>query len=863
MAKLAAGIAGAALPTSSSPTEVPWRGAGAPRDPRSFFPAVAIDGDRWDKLYPYRLLVVDASTRRVVARGGGTTQVRVLSGTKRKDDGKVLTTISFEPIGKTWQFDLPITPEALNITDGYAGQVSATLRGVLEEHSGLRFKTITLEGTMGVWPFRPNLTPEPGAPSVLQSLFGSTLDRASNLVSQVQRTIRAATSNHPAQKPITNLPGVNGAPPKESTGWYQSQMLQQFLEQYAEAKTRPENAGWRLVLDIPKQNQSFVVHPVSYNWSQSKERPLEVRYRLQLKAWRRIDLAKPGERGVAPAATPLEPNILQRINRSLEQARRTAGAAISLIKAVRADFQGPLNTLRQVALFAKDLSGVATAVVDLPRQIVGDYRSAIKEGFSALPPDTVQSTSSAATRSSLASLASSSASREGLSEAQVTSGALGPSRSQLQSLDPVDSLFSNPEENFDLFNLVQASQLRLTPEQQDRIDEAVEDARSLTVEEIRLARSEIMTLAGDIANRFGAGNQEFSDTYGRPAPTERAQPMTPEEFAVLADLYEAAAAMDLLASSYQLDDDRAASAMEYADGLAEDGGVPFSVPQSKVLVPVPLGATMEKIALRYLGNPQRWAEIAVLNGLSEPYIDEEGFSLPLLSNGDGRQVVVADAMTVTAGQRVAIRSSAQPETVRRVLEMKRVNEGSVLITLDGLANLSAYTLSDGAYVQAYLPGTVNSQSRIWVPSDLSPASDEPRVREVPASREDPLAGLSGVDWMLDEYGDLARTGQGDIRLTWGMQNLVQGLKIMLLTRRGTLITHPDFGLSIGAGESSADFDAAETYRALDELVSSDPRFDGLSSLRVDLDGPELRVSMSVLLSNGSGVFPLGFVLPAA
>src|SRR5271166_5709691 len=75
-----------------------------------------------------------------------------------------------------------------------------------------------------------------------------------------------------------------------TTSLYNAQKLQQFLEQYAEAKKNPANAGWRLVFDIPKQNQSLIVTPMSFTWNENVSNPMEVKYNLQLKAWRRINI---------------------------------------------------------------------------------------------------------------------------------------------------------------------------------------------------------------------------------------------------------------------------------------------------------------------------------------------------------------------------------------------------------------------------------------------------------------------------------------------------------------------------------------------------------------------------------------------
>src|SRR5690606_3776797 len=57
------------------------------------------------------------------------------------------------------------------------------------------------------------------------------------------------------------------------------------------------------------------------------------------------------------------------------------GASTNLVKAVRSDFQKPLNALRQKALAVKDLGGFVYSVADLPRNIISDYKNSISDSL--------------------------------------------------------------------------------------------------------------------------------------------------------------------------------------------------------------------------------------------------------------------------------------------------------------------------------------------------------------------------------------------------------------------------------------------------------------------------------------------------
>jgi hypothetical protein len=816
----------------------------------TFFPYVTIQPNYWDKLFPYRLIVIDSRDNSVV-NGGTSPNISVRSAGN--------SIIEFTPMGSQWVFQLPITPQQLTITDQFAINASATLRGVVEEHSGVRFKIINAQGTMGVWAHRSSVTTPPTSPSPLQSIFGGTIEAFGSLVDQATRVINSATSNHPANKPQTARP-ENDRMLGQSTGYYQAMALQQFLEQYAEAKKDPKNAYWRLVLDIPKQNQSFVVTPMQFNWQQSQNKPTEVLYSFQLKAWRRVDL-KQKVSFAKPDINSISPGILQRILNTITEARKTTSAALNLIGAVRSDVETPLDVLRQTSLLVKDLAGVAVTAADLPFQIQRDYASAIKDSINTISSSISTTTSDPAVKSALALIAASSATSEGLSLAAVSGGQLGAKAASAQSIDPTANIFGNPEKNFSLMNSVPVYSMKLNNAQQSAVNDVIADARSLTVDDLKKFRATMQELALQLSNNFGAGSSFYSEIYNRPAPTARIQAMTVDEYDILKTLYEAIQSYDILTATTEIDDLNRQTSMEFVAGLADLSGINFEIPNSKILVPVPFGLTIEEIALRYLGDAQRWLEIVTLNNLRDPYIDENGFTLPLLSNASGRHITVSTTENLYIGQRVIMCSSGQVQSARRILGIDRLSDTSYLITLDGEANLDNFVTADGAYLQAYLPGTVNSQQKIFIPSNAE-VNQDPNIPTPASLSGDPLVGMSKVDWLLTDTGDLAVNSYGDFRFSAGMTNLIQAIKIKLGTQKGKYILHPEFGLGLRVGMMTSEVDAQSIYNDINALINDDPRFQGLSNLQIQLNGGVLNISMGVILAGTEGVFPLTFQLAA-
>ena len=820
-----------------------------------FFPYITVIPDRWDQLFPYRLLVIDSKTNQVVGKGGQLTY----SITGESGSGGTGSAIVNFLNSSSWAIQLPITPQQLSIQDQYAINTSATLRGVLEEHGGIKFKIISAAGSVGVWPYRESISKPSGTPGIIQSLFGGTLEALGSVIGSVNSLVNVATGGSPANKP-TSLTPDNSTFGSQSTGYYQALKLQQFLEQYAEAKLNPANSTWRLVFDIPKQNQSLVVTPMQFTWQQNANKPMEINYNLQFKAWRRINLNQAVQE-VPASNQPISPGILQTILNTISAARTVTSASINLIGAVRSDVDAALNVLRQTSLFVKDLVGVGITAADLPFQIQRDYASSIAASMAILSNTISSNNSDPAVRSNLNSVVAAQNQNEGLTSAAVSGGQLGSQAAINQSLNPAAQVFANPEQNFVLMDQVPVSSLVLTNAQQAQVQLDVDNARSTTVDDLKQYRAVIQQLALQLSNSFGTGDAFYSKVYNQPAPTKRIQPVTLDEYDILKSLYDVMQSYDILTATTQIDDDNKQTNMDYVAGLADLAGIPFSVPTSKILAPVPFGLTIEGIAARYLKDAQRWLEIVTLNNLRDPYIDENGFQYPLLSNATGRQITVGSNVNLYVGQRVLIIGAGQPSSARTILGIDRLSDTSFLITLDGLPNLDNFTTAAISKLQAYLPGTVNSQQKIFIPSDL-PVPNDSNIIPPSGTANDPLTGLSKVDWLLTDKGDLAVNNYGDFRYSSGITNIMQALRIKFGSKSGTILTHPNFGLGVKVGVISSDLQIQNLYNSINEMIQEDPRFQGVSSLQIILNGPTLTINLGVTIAGVQGVFPVTFNLAA-
>tara|TARA_R100000951_G_scaffold101420_1_gene92904 strand:- start:4159 stop:6780 length:2622 start_codon:yes stop_codon:yes gene_type:complete len=837
-------------------TNLPWG-----RQESPYFGPIELDPRRADGIYPYRLLVIDVKDGNKIVNSSGTDDAEVVK--YKSNTGGVQYKIGSPTI--SWKFTLPITPQQLSITDQFAINTSATMRGIVEEHNGVKFKMISASGTTGIWPTRDQLEdPVPTIPALggfatgISAAFESAKSSFNKLVDG---------GNPPPIAPDYLKDGFG-----TKTGYFQASLLQQFLEQYAMAKTKPENKHWRLVFDCPKTNESFIVTPITFTTTKTQRSPGESLFNMQFKAWKRVRLNSSFTL-VKSDIQPIDTNFLQKLNNALDNARSFMGASTNVIKAVRADFRRPFDTLRKVTLLTKDIAGFVFTVSDLPSQIGKDISAATKKRSADLAASETlfeasfgsgqannTSTSQAKIRAAVFAIKSNSDKNEGLSDKAVEDGQLGVEARDANRASPVNEIFNNPEENFDFNAGMSLNDLDLTPKQQAAIEDEIELNSLLSIEEVKDFTAEIQELILDLSNNFGAGDTFFSEIYGRPAPKERAVPMTLQEFELITALEEAVLQMHILTATRDLDDQRGQSPLEYVGGLADDSGITFnSTSTAKILSPVPFGLTIQQISARYLGDPDRYNEIITLNNLRSPYIDEDGFFYTLLTNGDGRNFTIDSDKNLYIDQKIQLSSNTVPLFTRKISAIEKITDSNYLITVDGVDNLSSLTTVDNAKIRAFLPGTTNSQNQIYIPSDEA-ISDEPRTFDIPHLEGDTLTGLSKIDWLLQDSGDVVVNSFGEVNLSNGITNLIQALKMKIVTQKGTLLSNAEFGLGIKVGVNVSDITIETVLKELRSLIVQDPRFEDVDSIEMNILPPEVSISITARLANGRGVFPINFTV---
>jgi hypothetical protein len=773
---------------------------------------------RWNQIYPYCLILARAWT---------------------DDQGKT-------DYDERARFVLPLAPEQLQIQIPPAITVTKTLGGVVEEHNGIPFRMIVAQGSTGTFPLRTAVISKES-----QGIFGGI---GAGTLQAVQQT-RALANNFTSQ--LGSLMGSNAPQPGnslnpmetqvelDSTGYFQMNLLRRFLEGYAEAK-KVGNSDLRLIFAIFKDGLAYVVTPVMFNVRRDASAPLKYRYDLQLKAWHALDPATLMDPASISLFTKDYRSTLSKMLDTIVAAQKVIMSAVSIVNAVRADVARVLNVIRQVALVIKNIIGVLVAIIDLPRQLITALKETLVSSWAVIKSAIVGSGQD----SLLGALAAYSTTQQhgtlqGRGQAERPRFPLINQAGIELPPSVLDGIFANPytKASNDFLSLVTLNNLEIPAALQERINAEYARVAAFRPADFARMRDQINEVAASIADTVGASNTQFDTTYDRSSVATTRTPNL-EDFSILYAINDVIGVLNELAA---VPDVATNTTMDYVAGIAAQSGIAFQTPASKYAIPFPYDSTLENISAQYLKDPDRWMEIALLNGLREPYIDEVGFDVPLLSNGNLSEIVLADATNLKIGQPVWLQSSFVIREKRHIVNIKEVSVGNYVLTLDGPADLDKYKVASHAFLHAFLPDTVNSEQLIYIPSDIV-VEDNSELAKIPGINAfDSLLEVGGVDMLLTSENDLAVTNDGDCRLAYGMSALVQRAKIALGTPKGSLMRHPNFGLPINIGQSIADLDVNSLADACKNLFTADPAFDGVSTLALKVQGPVVSINLGLFV----------------
>ncbi len=810
--------------------------------------AITIDGSYWSQYFPYQLLILTPN------------------GNSKASDFAAPNGVSYK--ATPWRFTLPIGPTSLDLDMPVASEVRPTLTGITEQHGGAPFRMIQLSGTTGIVPssLLPNLPDRNTAPTITSSIFAGSVSAAQRVASSVGKF--SGQQPNVNKLTLTKFNSDTDAIFERSTGYYQFHLLRQFLEAYVALKTNApaptknidlgppatpytplatDARNMRLAFACWKDRAVYLCTLQNFRMSRSAANPMEYQYSLTLKAWGRVEL------GAAALPTPIkDSSFLSNAITAVTAAIKTVFAVVAVVNAIVQDVESTvaqvINGIRTLLSALKATAGVIKSLADMPENIANECANALvkdwaqlKQAWSGLTSPAGQKIDRAMTAAQLRGLGN---------------PAVGPDIHNI-----IDFSAPGLQDSYrDMLTAFTPNQLRLPPAVAAAVRAENKRVGALTPADFDAMKSALLAFIDDYTELIGLGDPEYERLYGRPIRTP-VKVADSSDFAVLYALQDCVSVLDHMgataspAASLSLP-----NSIDYIAGLAENAGIAFQKPVSKFAIPFPYGATLEQLSLQYLGAVDRWFEIAALNGLRAPYVDEEGNSLPLLVNADAQTVIVADASQLFLGQTVYVAANGSRRQTRHILALNPVAPGYVIVTLDGLGSLDAFTVAAQARLQFFTPNTVNSQKSIFIPSS-NPSLSPFESKEIPGIDQfDPLINAAGIALAVDSKLDLIFSPSGHSQLATGLQNIIQKIKIYLATPLGSILQYPGLGFRMQVGSNLSDVDPKAILNQAKKLFASDPTFTGLQSGTVSLQGPALILTLVVGIANGGGSLPVSIQL---
>ena len=820
-----------------------------------FWPRPKTQITKWDKYCPYQLLVV-----KTVPNIAGVPEAGV----------------SYQPY-LDWRYTLPLPPDSFSISSPFAIDLSITLNGAMEQHNGSPIRTIMLRGTTGFSPGRVSGGDRSGtgALSQLERIFGGTISNIKSAVSSLNQAGQALTNSAPAAYNVYQEANydinssISDSILAQSTGFYQMALLRDFFDCYMAKKkiNDAEAQTLRLAVAIWKEDQVFLVTPITFDATKDSSSPLEYHYTLVFKAWKRIMLdVRDASNDTNFLAPPIRrsPNLIAAAINTLTAARKAVQRIGTLKQAVLGDIDYVFKPFHDTILLGKDLLGSTLSLAEIPLAIKQRISINVLELKNNAPQLWNQITSSqtwdpaykalkysiddsthfqdlpAGTRSSSVTQAHS----EGRA-ASTTSAGIKPRRIALKDL---------PDE---LSSQIPLSALNLGADVKKDILNDLNRVRKLRRKDFEDYANTVRNTADKIAFLVGAGDPTYAETYGIDVAPIKTAPTT-SDWDSLKALDNSVAILQQFAATADGEPDQGPTLLERFGGLAAASGIAWKQPISKFAIPFPYGATLENLASTYLKNPNRYMEIVALNGLRAPYVDEVGYALPILVNGKDKTVVVNANNDLFVGKTVWLSSQAA-NRIQYTIESIQLLNGVATLKLND--TVDQYKTNDAAVLEGFLTGTICSRNLIWIPSDITPVDTESVVtKDIPGvDTTDPMVSIGGVDFLLGGDNDLVLV-DGDLRYAIGLANIVQWVKTVFSIEKGELIQHKELGVPLSIGLSLADFSAQDTLNTIKAQLSSDPMFSRIDKISVIQKGPAVDIQIQAVVAGTSYPMPLNYGL---
>lgn len=448
--------------------------------------------------------------------------------------------------------------------------------------------------------------------------------------------------------------------------------------------------------------------------------------------------------------------------------------------------------------------------------------------------------------------------------------------------NPLDNLTA--QERFHaIFDTTLIENLTLTREEQILLDTKVQEVRAYTRNDFLSLKKTLIQERDYYTDYQSATDVDYNRIYDR-SPTDGQVSLDTHAVNVIYHVQQTIKAIDyILANIFSLET-ATVDPFELARQNARNQEVEIGSYVSGQLTKLYYGESLQAIASRTLGDPDKWIDIAIANGLKPPYIDEVGEKIPLISNANGNQINIGPTDSsgnlnldkLYVNQIVTLQSNTKPFLEQRlIINIKDIPiSGELILELSGTDVLDDYKLSEAAHIRIYKPNTINSSFYILIPTE-EPLSDEDVKTDTPWFLRESSEGdrRQKVDLALHEdTNDLILTSTDDMVLSYGLANSIQAVKLKMGITKGELRKHDDYGLVQVQGRTNEDVGTLKEV-LIDSITASiqqDNRFDRIERLDIydlrsafggdtsTVESNGLYIVLSVRLAGSDTVIPISF-----